>query len=234
MKRILLCSVALLLASLPLLAQSSRPTAKKASPRRMGLARPLVFEPGKEVYGAHLQGKTHLSLKAMMKQAEALKGRTVQLRGKIDSVCSKKGCWMIVKDGDLKVRVKFLDYAFFVPLDCAGRDVVAEGTVAMAVVSEAQRRHYAEDGGATPKEIAKIKGDLKTLSFVAKAVQIGNPKKERACCGGCEAKAKAKADKAVKKASCGDCDSKTKTGKKKGCCNDKGKSVPSKKTKVNN
>jgi hypothetical protein len=40
------------------------------------------------------------------------------------------------------------------------------------VVSEADQKHYAEDGGATQEEIDAITGDQVKLTFVADGVKI--------------------------------------------------------------
>jgi hypothetical protein len=40
------------------------------------------------------------------------------------------------------------------------------------VTPEAEARHYAEDAGATPEEIARIVGDQKGWSLVAESVTV--------------------------------------------------------------
>jgi hypothetical protein len=90
---------------------------------------------------------------------------------------------MKLKDGDNEVRVSFTGYKFFVPLDVEGRDVAVEGKVQVKTETEAERRHYAQDAGKSPEEIAKIVGDATTVSFVADAVHIGKlPPAKKACC----------------------------------------------------
>lgn len=90
----------------------------------------------------------------------------------VSEVCQKKGCWMILKDNDLTVRVTFKDYGFFVPKDLTGRRVLVEGVLSQTVISEADARHYAEDAGATKQEIAKIKGEQRELGFEATGVKV--------------------------------------------------------------
>ena len=56
--------------------------------------------------------------------------RTVKIKGTIESVCQAKGCWMnIVDDSDESVFIKFKDYAFFMPLDASGKEVVVSGVL---------------------------------------------------------------------------------------------------------
>lgn len=195
----------------------------KAGERKLGLAKPIVMDAEKEVYGAQLQNKPVATLAEIAKDSKAWSGKEVQVRGKITSVCPKKGCWMLVKDGETQVRVGFTGYKFFVPLDAAGRDVAVEGTVEVKVETEAQRRHYAQDAGKSPEEIAKITGDQTTLSVTADAVQIGKlpplPKKEGCCEDAKEGAAKSGACEEKKDGAGGCCGEKKEgTG---GCCGEK-------------
>ncbi len=96
----------------------------------------------------------------------------LRVKGLVQDVCQKKGCWMILSDRELEVRVTFKDYGFFVPLDLGGKTVVVEGTLTETVVSEADARHYAEDAGQSEAEIQQIIGDQKEYSLIATSVQI--------------------------------------------------------------
>jgi hypothetical protein len=70
------------------------------------------------------------------------------------------------------VRVRFRDYACFVPLDVSGRPAIVEGTAKVSVVTEAERRHLAEDAGRTAAEIDAIRGDETVVQVIADAVEI--------------------------------------------------------------
>ncbi len=94
----------------------------------------------------------------------------VRVTGTIDKVCQKKGCWMVVKDGDFEARVIMKDAAFTVPLDATGKPAQVEGTLKVKVYSEAQAKHLAEDGGQDP---AAVKGEKKEFLLTATAVEIG-------------------------------------------------------------
>jgi hypothetical protein len=93
-------------------------------------------------------------------------GKTVQVTAKVIDVCSAAGCWMI-----LKVRVSFKDYGFFVPSSLKSKTVVVEGVLTEVVTSEEDRRHYAEDAGATKEEIQAIKGEKRELAFEATGLE---------------------------------------------------------------
>ncbi len=146
--------------------------------RQMGQAVPLVFEKDKEIYGAQLKMKDSTKLADVMKDPKTFEGKALRMTATIDSVCQKKGCWMVLKDGTAETRVKFTDYKFFVPLDVSGRTVTVEGKPEVKVIPEAMRRHYAQDAGKSKEEIAKIVGDETTVVFMADAVEIGG----KPCC----------------------------------------------------
>ncbi|WP_040282423.1 DUF4920 domain-containing protein [Psychroserpens damuponensis] len=92
---------------------------------------------------------------------------------KVDEVCQAKGCWMTLDlpDGE-EVMVKFKDYGFFMPKDISGKEVVINGKAYVNEVPVDEQRHYAEDGGASAEEIAKITEPKKTLSFEADGVLL--------------------------------------------------------------
>lgn len=96
-----------------------------------------------------------------------------KVKGKVVSVCEKKGCWMTLENtGGEKVMVKFREYAFFMPKDIVGKEVVLDGEANLEEVSVKQLQHYAADAGKSKQEIAKIKAPKKELNFVAKGVLV--------------------------------------------------------------
>jgi len=107
-------------------------------------------------------------LYAMMEGKEQL---NVKLVGTIEECCQKKGCWMKVDMGDGKtMRVSFKDYAFFVPMNSAGKEVIMEGVATMEETSVEALRHFAEDAGKSKEEIAAITEGKKELVFEASGV----------------------------------------------------------------
>jgi hypothetical protein len=91
--------------------------------------------------------------------------------GKVDAVCKKKGCWMMLGSGDDQIRVTFKDYGFFVPLDCESREVVMLGTFEVKIVPLDEAKHYLEDAGKHD-EAAKLTEDQKELRLVADGVRL--------------------------------------------------------------
>jgi len=104
--------------------------------------------------------------------------RPVTVKATIDEVCQTKGCWMTLKSGgDVPIRVRFTPSencaeGFYVPRNAAGREAVLVGTLKKTEIPEDWARHYAEDGGASPEEIAAIVGPQKTFELMATAVLI--------------------------------------------------------------
>lgn len=97
----------------------------------------------------------------------------IKLKTKIKEVCQKKGCWMNVDLGnEVEMTVRFKDYAFFVPKDAAGKEVVFEGLAFRDTNSVDDLKHYAEDAGKTAEEIEKITEPEVSISFEASGVII--------------------------------------------------------------
>ena len=78
-----------------------------------------------------------------------------------------------LEDGQ-KARITFKDYAFFVPTDLEGKEVLVSGQATISEVDEATRKHFAEDAGLSEEEIKKITGSTKTYSMVADGVIFPN------------------------------------------------------------
>ncbi len=78
-------------------------------------------------YGKPLEGIAKVDLTEVL--AAAKPGTKVRLEGTVDSVCTMKGCWLDLKQGDKVIHVSLGNEEFFVPTDCKGKKVVLEGTV---------------------------------------------------------------------------------------------------------
>lgn len=102
---------------------------------------------------------------------ENMVDKPIVVTAEVVDVCSAKGCWLTLKDNDSEVRVTFKDYGFFVPSTLKGRMVKLQGVLRQEVTSEADRRHYAEDAGASDEEIAAITGDVTEYTFEATGVK---------------------------------------------------------------
>ena len=118
-----------------------------------------------------LDRRTAVDVATVVASSE-LQNRPVLVRGRIIDVCSAKGCWLVVSDGKIQMRVTFKDYGFFVPKNSAGRTVLLEGVVSSGELSEGEARHYAGEstiGGQKPEE---INGPQPAVTMIATGVSI--------------------------------------------------------------
>jgi hypothetical protein len=96
-----------------------------------------------------------------------------QVKAKVTEVCKAEGCWIKVQKADgtaMMVRAK--DHKFLMPENIVGKTVLIEGSATVKEVTEEMRKHYAEDGGKSKKEIDAIKGSEKDVQFAAKGVKV--------------------------------------------------------------
>jgi len=94
------------------------------------------------------------------------------VEGVIEEVCSIKGCWMVISDGQRTARVKFKGYSFLVPRNAAGRRVVIKGTGEMTLLDVAWARRLAERAGGSRAEIEAITRPVPVYEIQATAVYI--------------------------------------------------------------
>ena len=139
--RLLFSIITLVLAvSLPAFAQETRPTTKPAK-KKSGL--PALGDPA-GIYGAGVKAAKGKRLNDAAKNVGKLHGRPIRVDGYIDDVCLKKGCWMVMRDGDAEIRVRFKDYSFFVPRDAKGREVIVEGILTEKTITEEMAKREAD------------------------------------------------------------------------------------------
>ena len=109
----------------------------------------------------------------LIARADALDGEDVVVEGMPREVCQMKGCWLTLADADGRtVRVvvpkdEAGDYLFTFPTDASGEPYRIAGRLAVETASVEEQRHYAEDGGASPDEVAAITEPERTLVLTA-------------------------------------------------------------------
>jgi hypothetical protein len=121
--------------------------------------------------GAALGSPEVVALATVLEHPDQYDGKLVRIEGKIEQVCQKKGCWMILQDGDASTRVTFKDYGFFVPLDTKPGSVVRiDAEIHQETLSEEVAKHYEEEtAGGDPDA---IEGPQEVVSVVATGVEI--------------------------------------------------------------
>ncbi len=126
-------------------------------------------------FGEKIQPNDAYTVSQMSTLFENLKaGDTVPVKftSTVNEVCQSKGCWMKLNLGEQETMVKFKDYAFFMPKNIAGHQVIVDGIAFVNEMSVDEQRHYAEDAGKSEKEIEAIKTPKRTLSFEASGVLV--------------------------------------------------------------
>ena len=141
--------------------------------KKQGVKENETVKTGYASFGEKIESANTLSEAQMSAKFDALKiGDTINVKfaSKIDEVCTKKGCWMVLPAADKKTMVKFKDYGFFMPLDSQGSEVIVEGKAFVKETPVEELRHYAEDAGKTKEEIEKITTPKKEYAFLAHGV----------------------------------------------------------------
>lgn len=140
---------------------------------------PLLETQGAEVayksFGDKITDKDVFSREEIIEKYKNLKpgdSVSVKFTSEVKEVCQNKGCWMKMDMGEEEAMVRFKDYGFFMPKDIAGHQVIVEGYAFVEEMSVEDQRHYAEDAGKSPEEIAAITEPKRTLSFVSNGVLI--------------------------------------------------------------
>lgn len=95
----------------------------------------------------------------------------VKIKGEVDAVCKKKGCWMSFPLSDeIPLRIRFKDYDFFVPLNCENHIAIVEGWAYKTILSVEELKHYAEDAEYSQEEIDAITEPETEYTFMADGV----------------------------------------------------------------
>lgn len=128
-------------------------------------------------FGAGVSTKDNpVAFADVVRQLDTQDSMNVVVKAKVEEVCQAKGCWMNLVDGqgvtDEQLFVRFKDYAFFVPKDIAGREVLIEGVAYTEETSVEELRHYAEDAKKSAEEIAAIMEPIKEKKFMATGVLL--------------------------------------------------------------
>lgn len=161
-------------ADVPKGAGAMAPAAEGEEAAEAGAATVAPATPG-QTYGAAITPAGALPMSALPTALGTRDSAQVKLVGKASAVCQAKGCWMTLPTADGKqMRVRFRDYAFFVPKDLSGHEVVVSGWAYRSVVPKSELQHYAQDAGKTEQEIAAITQDEQQLTFLADGVRVVN------------------------------------------------------------
>lgn len=145
---------------------SSRPKETSAEDQRQA-----NWAEGPVLRGGSFTLESETSLATVLAKPDEFAGKTVKLSGQVTRACSKKGCWMELREKPEQagVRITFQDYGFFVPLDSAGASAVVEGTVKVEALSADHVAHLKGEGAQI---VSDEKGEAKEVGLVATAVRL--------------------------------------------------------------
>lgn len=136
--------------------------------------RPVQAQDGVKSYGARITPDGAISTAEFANAMSTQDSMATKVDCEIITSCTVKGCWMDVKmpDGGV-MKVKFVDYGFFVPKQgLEGKRAILQGTASRETMTVEMLRHYAEDAGKSKEEVAAITEPRHTLSFLAEGVLI--------------------------------------------------------------
>ncbi len=127
------------------------------------------------VYGDSVKNDNVIDMDAMLTAMSKESKLDMKVKGKVNEVCKKEGCWIIMKlsNGE-DMRVTFKDHAIYVPQTLQGKEVILDGFAFTDTTSIEDQKHYAKDAGKLPAEIAKITTPKKQLAFEAKGLVVLN------------------------------------------------------------
>lgn len=124
---------------------------------------------GSQHFGAPFALATSEKLSSALTKATEPSDKPIQVSGEVAKVCKKKGCWMVVKDGEMEARILMKGHSFAVPLDCDGKGAIVEGTLQTRTMSVGTMKHLAEDEGADP---SKVTAPSREYVLTASGVEI--------------------------------------------------------------
>lgn len=123
-----------------------------------------------EKFGENFSALNSIDIKNVLQDKSYL-GKEIVVKGEVEKLCMKKGCWLNLKaDGEV-VRVTFKDYGIFVPNHFLGTKVALKGIANIKEESIERQKHLMSDEGLSRSEIDKIRKPKKTYSFIATGIE---------------------------------------------------------------
>lgn len=146
--------------------------AQAQTPARNASGAPVPMES----YGKSITPDGALSVHELMDRMKGSEEVNAKVAVEVLGSCAKKGCWMDVAlpNGEV-MKVRFLDYGFFVPTQgLNGKRAIMQGVATKEVIDVPTLRHYAEDAGKTKEEVERITEPKIAYTFLADGVLIGD------------------------------------------------------------
>jgi hypothetical protein len=136
-----------------------------------------VIKDGWAHYGTAFTSAQAQDCGAVIDGAASLENQTVRVTGRIDNVCQKAGCWLVIADADGEyLRVSMKDHAFGVPMDTkTGEGTMAdiEGTLVKKELDAKTLEHLKSEAKGTPEELEKQFAPKYEIVATGVAVKLG-------------------------------------------------------------
>ena len=129
---------------------------------------PIAVVDGHPVYGAVMPAGDATAIGQVLGHVDQYAGTPQKFSGRVTKVCQKKGCWMVLADGEQSARVMFGEDDFFIPIDTSGNAVVY-GTLTAKTMSKSMAKHLAKDEGKDPSSVT---GDVQEVQITATSVML--------------------------------------------------------------
>ena len=129
---------------------------------------------GWRTYGAPFQlAEATLTASALLDSPAQYVGQRVRVTGDVADVCQKKGCWMVVADGERTMRVNMLDHAFGVDRQSTSGQADIEGIVTQRAVDPEHAAHLASEANH-PEKMPETGKDV-VFEIEAHSVRVRRP-----------------------------------------------------------
>ena len=115
------------------------------APAADGTAEPRPSGRAWTSYGGELDINAAIPAATLLSAPQDYVGQQVVVEGRVADVCQKKGCWMVLADGDQTMRVTMKDHGFTVDMNGTGGDCQIMGTVLQKEVDAETVAHYASE-----------------------------------------------------------------------------------------
>lgn len=95
----------------------------------IALSEPVMITEQYDIYGFYMEEYYDLIDLSILDavEFEPINGEEFHFEGILTEVCQTRGCNFYLDTGENQIRVRFLDYGFFVPTDSDGRKTVVRG-----------------------------------------------------------------------------------------------------------
>lgn len=135
---------------------------------------------GYEKYGlAEITSEGAITIEELVAKVGNTGDEVIKVKGNINEVCKKMGCWMNLKTSDSTTMMVYFKDHFTIPKDSTvlGREVIIQGVIKADTVSVEMQKHLLDDKKeageeVTEKEYAAITGPKFEHSIECDAILI--------------------------------------------------------------